>query len=84
MKVTVLLFAEAREATGCSSVVIDVVGDKQFCTPKVVETQLLRMHRCLKKILPKCIWAVNQEYAAPDTKICETDEVALITPISGG
>jgi MoaE-MoaD fusion protein len=33
---------------------------------------------------PGLLYAVNQEYAAPDRQLAEGDEVALIPPVSGG
>lgn len=34
--------------------------------------------------LNKCMIAVNQEYAEDDTLINQTDEIAIIPPVSGG
>jgi molybdopterin synthase catalytic subunit len=38
----------------------------------------------LKESLPSLALAVNQRYAGPDTPLTESDEVALLPPVSGG
>lgn len=38
----------------------------------------------LKPWLPSIAFAVNQQYAKPDTKLSAEDEVALLPPVSGG
>jgi MoaE-MoaD fusion protein len=38
----------------------------------------------LKETLPSLALAVNQQYAGPDTRLKEDDEVGLLPPVSGG
>ncbi len=38
----------------------------------------------LKAVFPSVACAVNQQYAAPETRLHEGDEVALLPPVSGG
>lgn len=38
----------------------------------------------LKEALPSLAFAVNQQYAGPDTKLKVDDEIAVLPPVSGG
>ena len=38
----------------------------------------------LKQVLPSLAVAVNQQYASPNSRLKENDEVALLPPVSGG
>jgi molybdopterin converting factor subunit 1 len=80
MAVSVFLFGIARDLVGQNSIVIaprpsmhvaDLLSDVHQQYPAI---------QGIKSLLV----AVNGEYAEPDQLINETDEVALIPPVSGG
>jgi molybdopterin synthase catalytic subunit len=78
--VTVRLFAGLRERAGAERVEVELpegasVGDllaAMAATP-------------VGELPPRsCIVALNREYASPDAIVGESDEVALVPPVSGG
>ena len=81
MQVRVLFFGVLRDLTGKASdslqlpeggSVRDVIG--------LYEAQIPR----LKDSLSSIALAVNQQYASPETRLKDNDEVALLPPVSGG
>jgi molybdopterin converting factor subunit 1 len=81
MKVRVLFFGVLRDLAGKSSdslqlpdggSVRDVISRYQSQIPR------------LKDSLSSIALAVNQQYASPETKLKDNDEVALLPPVSGG
>jgi len=81
MKITVLLFAAAREVAGRSSVEIDAPGQ---VTIRTVRERLLKEVPDLHAVASSLLWAVNNEYAADDRTLHEGDAVACFPPVSGG
>jgi molybdopterin synthase catalytic subunit len=82
MRVNVRLFAILRERAGASSIEIDLpesatVGDA---------LKALGQRRELSDVLARVPvrMAVNREYAEPSSELHGGDELALITPVSGG
>lgn len=49
-----------------------------------VATQYAKQLSGIKALLPSLAVAVNQEYANPETKLNDGDEVAFLPPVSGG
>jgi molybdopterin converting factor subunit 1 len=82
MTVSVRLFAILRERAGLSSI------DIELPEPATVEDALevLRRRRELGDLLGRVPVrvAVNREYVEPDEALHAGDELALITPVSGG
>jgi len=73
------LFASAREAAGTGRDVVD--GDT---VAAVLAGATTRYGDGFAAVLPACrIW-VNGEPAVGDTSVTETDEVAVLPPVSGG
>lgn len=81
MNVTIKLFARMRELVGAGSLkrsladnttVSDLMVALQEEFPRLAETASY------------VVVAVNQEFAAPETRLAEGDEVALFPPVSGG
>ena len=81
MRVKVLYFARAREATGSSEESAEI-GDGSTAG-ELLET-LVRRNPKLQEIRSCLVLAINQEYADGSARLKEGDEVALIPPISGG
>jgi molybdopterin synthase sulfur carrier subunit len=77
----VLFFAQLKDATKCDSIelhLLSPVNIEQFWAQLLKQFPALANHR--KSVRLAC----NSEYAAPDTQFLNTDEVALIPPVSGG
>jgi molybdopterin converting factor subunit 1 len=81
MRVLVKFFASVEEMVGCSEtwVLLDPPA-----TVADLQRQLEDLFPVLRNIRNALVFAVNQEYAYPETALAEGDEVALIPPISGG
>ncbi len=74
------VFALGRELMGCSEVVVPLA---EPTTVAALKERLYSDYPALKT-LPSLVIAVNSQYADEDTLINDTDEVALIPPVSGG
>lgn len=81
MRISVLFFARAREATDLNHLSIDV---ENGTTAGQLLEQLVRQHPKLQEIRSCLVLAVNQEYADETTTLTDGSELALIPPISGG
>ena len=81
MRVHVLFFGMLKELTGRASDTIDVAENASVADVlRHYESQVPR----LKDAMSSLALAVNQQYAAPDTKLKTDDEIALLPPVSGG
>jgi molybdopterin synthase catalytic subunit len=81
MRVRVLFFGMLKDLAGKSSDLLDLPE------PASVADVLAHYQALLprfKDSLPSLAVAVNQQYAAPETKLKLDDEVALLPPVSGG
>jgi molybdopterin converting factor subunit 1 len=75
----VLFFAQLKDATGCDSVELAPPSNaEQLWAGLLEQFPKLAAHRAHVRL------ARNWEYAAPDAQFKNTDEVALIPPVSGG
>jgi molybdopterin synthase catalytic subunit/molybdopterin converting factor small subunit len=74
VKVRVRLFAGLRERAGWSERELEVDGSVSDVWGALA----------LGEEPAGLLYAVNQEYAAPDRQLAEGDEVAVIPPVSGG
>ena len=83
MKVRVLYFASAREASGLSEEAIELKGPET--SDKLMETLILR-HPALGSVMKSCVLALNQEYMTREESrvLQDGDEIAIIPPLSGG
>ena len=81
MRVQILFFGMLRELAGRASDTVDMAeGASVADVLRHYEEQIPR----LRESLPSLALAVNQQYAAPDTKLSAGDEIALLPPVSGG
>jgi len=81
MKVTVKLFARLREIVG------DGILERDLSEEATVADLLRLLHAefpRLASVTDRTIISVNQEFATPDTRLREGDEVAIFPPVSGG
>ncbi|HEX5735625.1 MAG TPA: molybdenum cofactor biosynthesis protein MoaE [Blastocatellia bacterium] len=81
IRITVLLFGQARETVGESTVDVDVVEPatvaSAFAILKARHPKLAEMERSL-------LFAVNEEYASREDRLSENDRLAVLPPVSGG
>jgi molybdopterin converting factor subunit 1 len=81
MKLSVRLFARARDLAGTDSINLDLPA---IATVANLRRQLGATCPALAGMLPHCAIAVNDEFAE-DTMIVPTAaEVAVLPPVSGG
>lgn len=81
MPVRVLFFGVLKEKLGKSS------DELNLTTPAAVSDVLShyeRVHPFLKQWFTSIAVSVNREYASPQTKLKDGDEIALLPPVSGG
>src|ERR1044071_9732073 len=81
VNIRVLFFGAARDAVEADQLELAVEApatvQSAFQNLKARFSMLERFERSL-------LFAVNQEYATPDTQLKENDELALFPPVSGG
>lgn len=81
MKIKVKLFAVLREKVGDSVVIMDV---PKFSTVADVVNELKVKYPMLDPFVDHVMFAVNTEYVQDTYQIKNSDEIALIPPVSGG
>lgn len=77
----VLFFAQLKDATGCDSVELapaNSLNAEQLWAELLKQFPELGAHRANVRL------ARNWEYATPEARFTDGDEVALIPPVSGG
>jgi len=81
MKVHVLFFGTLKDLSGKAA---EEISLRDGATVQDVLAHYEERISELRRWLPALAVAVNQQYAAPDTKLQSNDEVALLPPVSGG
>jgi molybdopterin converting factor subunit 1 len=81
VKVRVRLFASFREAVGSTK--LDWEAPEGATVAEVV-VALRERFPSLGPAAEKAMLAVNQEYVTGDIRLHDSDELALIPPVSGG
>jgi molybdopterin synthase catalytic subunit len=81
MRVRVKLFARLREMVGAGELERELdegstVGD--------LLNSLYAEYRGLADLTARTVIAVNQEFATPDSRLSDGDEIAIFPPVSGG
>ena len=96
MIISVLFFAEAREIIGSSKKIFhinDTTNNRETDTTVTINNLLstiINEYPKMKSLIPTSILSINLEYVnihdenVLSTPIHENDEIAFITPISGG
>lgn len=81
IRIGVLLFGQAREWVGSSSIELDLNApatvDTAFAILKTRQPRLAEMERSL-------LFAVNEEYASLSYPLSNGDRLAILPPVSGG
>jgi len=80
---TILLFGITRDIVGNASLHIPLDDTKTLESVGQLKTYLSDLFPALKDLSSLAV-AVNSNYASDKTLISETDEIALIPPVSGG
>lgn len=81
VRITALLFGQAREIAGAQSVELELAHpatvESAFAALKQNHPKLAAMERSL-------LFAVNEEYATRTSELSENDRLAILPPVSGG
>ncbi len=81
MRVRIRLFARQREIAGTREVALEIAAG---ATIEEAWAALAALHPALAGGRPYVRFALNGEYAEPETAVEDGDEVACIPPVSGG
>ncbi len=81
MTVRVLYFARVREDLGLDSEDVEITDGS---TVQDLLDALVLRHQMVRVLLPALRTGVNDRYAARDTILHDGDEIALLSPVSGG
>src|SRR2546428_11467921 len=81
MRVTIRYFAAARERAGTSSETLEL---HDAATAAEALAAACARHPALQRVAQRLRLAVDQEFAAPESRLRDGSEVALIPPVSGG
>ncbi|HVT43881.1 MAG TPA: MoaD/ThiS family protein [Thermoanaerobaculia bacterium] len=81
IRVRLLLFAVLRDIVGSEERLLSLPDG---ATALDVWNELRRDHGALGAYERPPLTAVNQEYAAPESRLHDGDELAFIPPVSGG
>jgi len=81
MKVRVLFFGAARDVVDATQLELSL--DDPATVASAFQTLVARFSE-LERFGRSLLFAVNQEYATPDTLLRENDELAVFPPVSGG
>ncbi|HXI62061.1 MAG TPA: molybdenum cofactor biosynthesis protein MoaE [Pyrinomonadaceae bacterium] len=79
--VNVLFFGAARDATGTDDTQLTL--NPPFNSENSFK-QIMDVYPALRRFGKSLLFAVNQEYAAPDREVSDGDELAIFPPVSGG
>ena len=81
MIVRLKMFAILRERSGVSEMNLEL---NEGATVAAAMAEVGKRFTPVAGMLIRCAAAVNQEYAKPDARLSDGDELALIPPVSGG
>lgn len=81
MKLTIKLFAAARQMAGADQLTIEVAEGARL--GELIDA-VVAQHPGLAAVIRHAAWAVDLKYAGRNTPLSATSEVALIPPVSGG
>jgi molybdopterin converting factor subunit 1 len=81
MKVTVQLFARARDLAGTGRVEIELPS---VCSVADLKQSLAARFPAVSPLVPRLLVALGTEYADDRTLLSPGDEVACFPPVSGG
>jgi len=77
----VRLFARARDLAAADTLSVELPPG---ATVADLRRRMAAVTPALAPLLPRCAVAVNNDFAEEDRVVTETDEVAVLPPVSGG
>src|SRR5580693_1775952 len=81
MQVRVLFFGMLKDLSGRGS---DLLNLPETATPGDVFIHYEQRIPALRELATSIAISINQEFAGPDAKLKEGDEIAFLPPVSGG
>lgn len=81
MTLTVHLFARGRELAGADAITVEVPAG---ATAARLRQTLASRYPALASLLETSAIAVNHDFAEDSRVLAESDEIAVIPPVSGG
>ena len=81
IRVRLLFFGAARDVAGANEIELDL---KSPATAGSALEEILTRYAELRRFGRSLLFAVNQEYAAPEAVVSHGDELAVFPPVSGG
>jgi molybdopterin converting factor subunit 1 len=81
MKVTIRLFARARDQVGQETVALEVPDD---ATVADVRRQLVEAYPALESLSPHLLVSVGTDYVTDEATVTSGEEIAVFPPVSGG
>jgi molybdopterin converting factor subunit 1 len=81
VRIEVLCFAAARDATGVPTVRLELGTG---ATVEATIASLVERHPGLRRLVPALRYAVNEEFVPVTQELRDGDVLALIPPVSGG
>jgi molybdopterin converting factor small subunit len=81
MRISIHLYARARDLAGQSLIELQL---PENCRLSEARERLAAEYPRLRELLPRCAWAVNEEFATDDMVLSGGVTLALIPPVSGG
>ena len=81
MKISLQLFARARDLAGTSPITLELPDD---ATVDSLRHVLLTDYPQLEALRESLLWAVNHDYVTGQHPISPQDSVACFPPVSGG
>src|ERR1051325_7535807 len=83
IEIQVLFFGAAREVVDRNPVPLTLDSDEPATVARAFQ-QLVKNFNGLERFGRSLLFAVNQEYATPETEFKNNDELAIFPPVSGG
>jgi molybdopterin converting factor subunit 1 len=81
MSIRVLFFASIADLTGSSELELEPAGFRDVAS---IFERVAREFPGMASRRSAILYAVNSEFARPDTQVRDGDEVAFFPPVSGG
>ena len=81
MKITVRLFAIARDLADTDSVELELDEEATICD---LRTALIRVFPALSGIANHMLFSMNSQYASDETTVIPDADIGCIPPVSGG
>ena len=81
MSIRILFFASLADISGKREVNLDAAG---FPDVKSVFDKFAREFPLMEKYRSSVLFAINTEFARPESPVHDGDEIAFFPPVSGG